>query len=54
LGLKDLPSPVGADPLKIRTKPRSHGELLLDVLADFLCARDMMIRVKIMSGKGAT
>jgi len=53
-GLKDLPSPAGDDPLKIRTIPRSHGEPLLDVFAELLSARYMMIRVKIMSGKGAT
>ena len=53
-GLKDLPSAAGADPLKIRTMPRSHGEALLDVVAELLCARYMTIKVKIMSGKGAT
>jgi hypothetical protein len=53
-GRKDLPNPAGADPLKIRTTPRSHGDPLLDVFAELLCARYMTIKVKIMSGKGAT
>jgi hypothetical protein len=34
--------------------PLNHGEALLDVFAELLCARDMTIKVKIMSGKGAT
>jgi hypothetical protein len=34
--------------------PRSHGEAPLDVLAELLCARYITIKVKIMSGKGAT
>jgi hypothetical protein len=34
--------------------PRSHGEALLDVVAELLCAKYMTIKVKIMSGKGAT